>query len=113
MEIKQIENFKIDEVKTMHFDEHRQSRQNAINEIFSIEGKNLNSTYWVDKNHPNGAEIHQIYENGIIEIFNERTQKHITTLIARKNQLIRYNSNLPKSMLNKAIKHEQKGLNYL
>lgn len=50
--------------------------------------------FQVDKNHPNGDEIHVITDTGYILIFNQRTKKFITVLHARSNQLKRYYTNL-------------------
>ena len=44
----------------------------------------------VDKKHENGKEIHCITDKGIILIFNYRSEKFITALIARKQQVKRY-----------------------
>lgn len=48
----------------------------------------------VDKDHPNGDEVHVITTNGFILIFNERTERFITILHARPGQLRRYYLNL-------------------
>ena len=37
----------------------------------------------VDKHHENGLEIHAIYDDGTIKIFNYRTKKLITVLFGR------------------------------
>ena len=47
-------------------------------------------TFRVDRHHINGAELHTITTNGIIIIRNERTNKLVTKLIARPNQIKRY-----------------------
>ena len=55
----------------------------------------------VDKGHENGNEIHIIYNNGIIKVYNARTHKFITVLIARVPQIERYNVKLTKAMRKK------------
>ena len=43
----------------------------------------------VNKGHENGNEIHVIFNNGIIKVYNARTRKFITVLIARVPQVER------------------------
>ena len=52
------------------------------------------ATFTVDRNHPNGAELHIITSTGIIIIKNERTKKIVTKLIARPGQIRRYFSEI-------------------
>lgn len=40
----------------------------------------------IDKHHINGAEVHALYSDGSIRIYNYNTKKLITVLIARPNQ---------------------------
>ena len=65
----------------------------------------------VNKGHMNGNEIHIIYNNGIIKVYNERTHKFITVLIARVPQIERYNVKVTKAMRNKIKSHIAKGYN--
>ena len=44
----------------------------------------------VNKGHKNGNEVHIVYNNGIVKVYNERTRKFITVLIARVPQVERY-----------------------
>ena len=67
----------------------------------------------VDKGHTNGNEIHVIYNNGIIKVYNERTHKFITVLIARVPQIERYNIKITKSMQSKVKSHIAKGYNHI
>lgn len=67
----------------------------------------------VDKGHTNGNEIHIIYNNGIIKIYNERTRKFITVLIARVPQVERYNVKVTKTMRDKIESHVAKGYNHI
>lgn len=67
----------------------------------------------VDKGHKNGSEIHIIYNNGIIKIYNERTCKFITVLIARVPQIERYNVKVTKTMRKKIESHIAKGYNHI
>lgn len=67
----------------------------------------------VDKGHENGNEIHIIYNNGVVKIYNERTRKFITVLIARVPQIERYNIKVTKAMRRKIESHIAKGYNHI
>ena len=67
----------------------------------------------VNKGHANGNEIHIIYNNGIIKVYNKRTGKFITVLIARVPQVERYNIKVSKTMRNKIKSHIAKGYNQI
>ena len=66
----------------------------------------------VDKGHANGNEIHIIYNNGIVKVYNERTHKFITVLIARVPQIERYNIRVTKTMKHKIESHIKQGYNH-
>ena len=67
----------------------------------------------VNKGHANGNEIHIIYNNGIVKVYNERTHKFITVLIARVPQVERYNVKVTKAMRKKINLHIKKGYNHI
>ena len=67
----------------------------------------------VNKGHKNGNEIHIIYNNGIIKVYNERTCKFITVLIARVPQIERYNIKVTKAMRKKINLHVKNGYNHI
>ena len=67
----------------------------------------------VDKGHANGNEIHIVYNNGVVKIYNEHTHKFITVLIARVPQVERYNIKVTKTMRNKIKSHVKKGYNHI
>ena len=67
----------------------------------------------VNKGHANGNEIHIIYNNGIIKVYNERTHKFITVLIARVPQIERYNVKVTKAMKKKINMHIANGYNHI
>ena len=63
----------------------------------------------VNKGHENGNEIHLVYNNGVVKVYNERTRKFITVLIARVPQIERYKVKVTRTMRKKinllAVKH--------
>ena len=67
----------------------------------------------VNKGHENGNEIHVIFNNGIIKVYNSRTRKFITVLIARVPQIERYNIKITKTMRNKVKSHIANGYNQI
>ena len=67
----------------------------------------------VNKGHKNGNEIHIIYNNGIIKIYNARTRKFITVLIARVPQVERYKVKVTKTMRKKISLHIKQGYNHI
>ena len=77
-------------------------------------GENIFSAE-VDRGHKNGTEIHIITDTAIIKIYNTRTKKHITDLIARPNQIKRvYNAKgqyAPRWLLDIAYENQNRGFN--
>ena len=65
----------------------------------------------VNKGHKNGNEIHVILNNGIIKVYNARTHKFITVLIARVPQIERYKVKITKTMRKKINLHIKQGYN--
>ena len=67
----------------------------------------------VNKGHKNGNEIHIIYNNGVVKVYNANTRKFITVLIARVPQIERYNIKVTKAMRNKVKSHIANGYNHI
>ena len=65
----------------------------------------------VNKGHKNGNEIHVIFNNGIIKVYNARTHKFITVLIARVPQVERYKIKVTQTMRKKINLHIKNGYN--
>ena len=65
----------------------------------------------VNKGHANGNEIHIVYNNGIVKVYNANTRRFITVLIARVPQIERYKIKVTKTMRNKIKSHVAKGYN--
>lgn len=102
--------------QTKHFLKDRYDRYTKIRNQVGI-GNVVKGFRW-DKKHRNGAEKHFITNTGIILVINERTNKLITMLIARPQQIRRYwelqGKQTPKDVqpiIEKAIEHQRKGYN--
>ena len=67
----------------------------------------------VNKGHENGNEIHLVYNNGIVKIYNANSRKFITVLIARVPQVERYKVKITKTMRKKIESHIAKGYNQI
>ena len=93
---------------TLHFAD-RIERQKFIESIGRY-GAIIAEVY-TDRGHPNGPEIHKITDNAIIVVYNERTGNHVTDLIARPRQLLRYKIPIPTKVLELAYQHYQLGYN--
>ena len=65
----------------------------------------------VDKGHENGNEVHIVYNNGVVKIYNANSRKFVTVLIARVPQIERYKIKITKTMRNKIKSHVAKGYN--
>lgn len=65
----------------------------------------------VNKGHKDGNEVHVIYNNGIIKVYNANTHKFITVLIAREPQIARYQIKVTKTMHKKIESHVAQGYN--
>lgn len=90
-----------------HYKEDRKQREEIINKIGQ---GNKVASFRVDRGHRNGAEIHEISDTAIITIYNERTHKLITKLIARPGQIKRYykQGKAPQALIEKAINNTVK-----
>ena len=67
----------------------------------------------VNKGHENGNEIHLVYNNGVVKIYNANSRRFITVLIARVPQIERYKIKVTKTMRNKIKSHIAKGYNHI
>lgn len=95
-----------------HYINDRQARELLIRKIGY--GKKV-AEFIVDKGHPNGPERHEVSDTGIVTIYNLRTNKLITKLIARPNQIRRYYEAegrvAPQDILQIAYEHSLKNYN--
>ena len=70
-----------------HYTNDRREREALIQQIgYGY----IVKTAVVDRGHRNGPEIHKISSTGIITVYNQRTMKMVTRLIARPGQIARY-----------------------
>lgn len=95
------------ESTSVHFDVERQGRNAFIHKFIGM-GSVVDS-FVINRGHPGGAELHSVTDTAIIIIHNLETNKLITELIARPEQLRRlYRSagkEPPRKILKLAYKH--------
>ncbi len=89
-------------LKTEHYFER-------VNRIIYKRG-NWHQTFTIDKGHKNGWEYHVIYDNAIIDIYNVKTKKFVTRLLARPGQIRRYGITND-AIIKIAMENQKQGLN--
>lgn len=98
-------------MNSRHWEMDRAEREAIINMIgVGIVIK----TVVVDRGHRNGPEVHKITDTGIVIIYNQRTGRMITKLIARPNQIRRYykeDETIPEDLIQLAKDHQKRGYN--
>ena len=67
----------------------------------------------VNKGHKNGNEIHTVYNNGVVKIYNANSRRFITVLIARVPQIERYKIKVTRTMRKKINLHIKQGYNHI
>ena len=105
-------------VNTKHFTEERQSRESLIENVIK-DTNNVICTNVLDRGHRNGAERFELTDKAIIKTYNNRTNRHITDLIARPAQIydrlgdafLALPQYVRKSIIALARKHQQLGYN--
>ena len=78
-------------IDSEHYKEKRCTRESLISDVIG-EG-NVIDSFFVNRGHKDGPEIHSITDTGIILIHNQKSGKMVTKLIARPGQVIRYYKN--------------------
>lgn len=73
---------------TNHYLYERDERKRTL--IDELPKGSLIQSFYVDRGHKNGAEIHYMFSNGVVVIVNAKSKKLITKLIARPMQVYRY-----------------------
>ena len=96
---------------SLHYRQDRQERENLINNVVG-RGK-IVDRFIIDKHHKNGKEVHCITTTGVIVIFNLKSRKLITKIIARPYQIKRYyeKGKAPQEIVKKAIYNQKMGYN--
>lgn len=96
-----------------HYKYKRYKRENFIKRRLYGNGKVIDS-FIVDRGHKDGLEKHCVTDTGLIIIFNLKSQKLVTKLIARPKQIKRLyqsvNRKAPRWLLDLAYWHST--LNY-
>lgn len=101
--------------QTNHYKNKRYKREKFIHKYLYGDG-NVIDSFVIDKNHPMGEEIHCVTDTGLIIIYNAISQKLVTKLIARPNQIKRYYNDVdkapPRWLLDLARYHESLHYNW-
>ena len=74
-------------MNSRHYTKDRQNREAIITQIG--EGTVIKEVV-VDRGHRNGPEVHKITDTVLILVYNQRSGKLVTKLIARPAQILRY-----------------------
>lgn len=100
--------------QTNHYKNKRYKREKFIKNHLCGDGKVIDS-FVVDKGHKDGIERHDVTDTGLIIIYNLESQRLVTKLIARPQQIKRYyqneNREPPPSLMRLAEWHESMGYN--
>lgn len=73
---------------TKHYLYNRNERKERL--LNTLPKGHLIKSFYVDKGHPKGAEIHHVFSNGVVVVVNAHTKYLVTKLIARPMQVYRY-----------------------
>lgn len=92
---------------------NRSKRLQVAQRLISEENAKVYKIAIVDKGHKNGMEVHVIYNNGVVKIYNKNTHMFITVLIARIPQIERYEIKVTKTMRKKINMHIAQGYNHI
>lgn len=91
----------------------RSKRLQVAQRLINEESAKVCKIAIVNKGHKDGQEVHVIFNNGIVKVYNAITHKFITVLICRPAQIERYNIALTKTMRNKIKDHIANGYNQI
>ena len=105
-------------VNTRHFTEERQVRENLIANVIG-DTNNVICINVLDRGHKNGPERFELTDKAIIKVYNNITDRHITDIIARPNQVygrmgnafLSLDCKIQKKIIDLAKKHQDLGYN--
>ena len=92
---------------------NRSKRLQVAERLINEESAKICKIAVVNKGHKNGNEIHLVYNNGVVKIYNQNTRKFITVLIARVPQIERYKVKVTRTMRKKINLHVKQGYNHI
>lgn len=92
---------------------NRSKRLQIAEQLIIEESAKVLKIALVDKGHKNGNEIHLVYNNGVVKIYNANTRRFITVLIARVPQIERYKVKVTRTMRKKINLHIKQGYNHI
>ena len=92
---------------------NRSKRLQIAERLITEESAKVVKIAVVDKGHENGNEIHLVYNNGVVKVYNQNTRKFITVLIARVPQVERYKVKITRTMRKKIESHIKQGYNHI
>ncbi len=92
---------------------NRSKRLQIAQRLINEESAKVIRIVIVNRGHKDGNEVHVIYNNGIIKIYNANTHKFITVIIARVPHVERYNIKITKTMRKKIKAHVAEGYNHI
>lgn len=102
-------------IDSEHYKEKRYTRESLISDVIG-EGDVIDS-FFVDRGHKDGPEIHSVTSTGIIIVHNQKSGKMVTKLIARPGQIARYyvieGRAAPQNVMDIAREHQKKGYNHI
>ena len=90
---------------------NRSKRLQVAQRLINEEGAKVIKIAIVNRGHVDGNEVHIIYNNGVIKIYNANTHKFITVLVARIPHMERYNIKITQTMRKKIDAHVAEGYN--
>ena len=90
---------------------NRSKRLQIAQRLIHEESAKVISIAIVNKGHKDGNEVHVIYNNGIVKVYNANSHKFITVLIASEPQIKRYQIRITKTMHKKIKSHIEQGYN--
>lgn len=99
-------------IDSKHINE-RTNRLAKINMLIHNENAKIVDAFEVNTGHKNGNEIHVVYNNGVVKIYNKNSKNFVTAIIARIPQIERYGIVCTKTMKKKIKNHVKNHWNYL